>query len=54
MNKGRFKKGINRKLEKNEVVYHLDGNAFNNEISNLKIITRAELAKINKLKTKGE
>lgn len=43
-----MEKEINRKLEKNEVVYHLDGDAFNNEISNLKIITRAELARINK------
>lgn len=42
-----MEKELGRKLEKNEVVYHLDGDAFNNDISNLKVITRAELLKLN-------
>lgn len=47
-----IEKQENRKLNKNEVVYHLDGDTYNNDISNLKIITRAELAKINRKKGK--
>ena len=43
-----MEKELGRKLDKNEVVYHIDGNAYNNELTNLKVITRAELAKINR------
>ena len=46
-----MEKELGRKLDKNEVVYHIDGNAFNNDLSNLKIITRADLANMNR-KTK--
>ncbi len=38
---------LGRKLERNEVVYHLDGDVYNNEISNLEVITRAELIRRN-------
>lgn len=38
---------LNRKLEVNEVVFHKDGDAFNNDLSNLEVITRSELAKRN-------
>ena len=43
---------LGRKLDRLEVVYHIDGDMFNNDLSNLKIITRAELARINKNKNK--
>lgn len=42
-----MEKELGRKLESNEVIYHIDGDPINNELSNLKVITRAELAKIN-------
>lgn len=45
-----MEKELGRKLESNEVVYHIDGDAFNNDISNLEVITRAELVKRNKNK----
>lgn len=38
---------LGRKLESNEVVYHIDGDKYNNELSNLEVITRAELLKRN-------
>lgn len=34
-------------LRKNEVVYHIDGDLYNNDITNLEVITRAELMKRN-------
>ena len=43
-----MEKELGRKLDKNEVVYHIDGDAYNNDLSNLKVITRAELAHINR------
>lgn len=45
-----MEKELGRKLDRLEVVYHLDGDPMNNELSNLKVITRAELAKINRRK----
>ena len=33
---------IGRKLKTEEVVHHLDGNGMNNDITNLKIMTRSE------------
>lgn len=36
-------------IPKGCVVFHIDGDYTNNEIGNLKIITRAELAKLNKI-----
>lgn len=39
---------LGRKLESNEIVYHIDGDKYNNELSNLEVITRAELLKRNK------
>lgn len=38
---------LGRKLESNEIVYHIDGDKYNNELSNLEVITRAELLKRN-------
>lgn len=38
---------LGRKLQNNEIVYHIDGDAYNNDISNLEVITRAELLKRN-------
>lgn len=35
---------IGKKLRSNEIVHHIDGNRHNNNISNLKILTRAEHA----------
>lgn len=40
-----FQKGI--EIPKGSVVYHIDGNSLNNELSNLMIISRADLARIN-------
>lgn len=42
-----MEKELGRKLDRLEVIYHIDGDPMNNELSNLKVITRAELAKIN-------
>lgn len=39
---------LGRKLESNEIVYHIDGDKYNNELSNLEVITRAKLLKRNK------
>ena len=39
---------LGRKLESNEIIYHIDGDKYNNELSNLEVITRAELLKRNK------
>lgn len=44
---------IGRKLRSDEIVHHIDGNFQNNEISNLKIVTRSEHAKIHLHKQKG-
>lgn len=37
---------LGRKLERNEVVHHIDGNKFNNDISNLRLLTNSEHAKL--------
>lgn len=37
---------LNRNLNENEIVHHIDGNKANNDISNLKIMTPSEHAKI--------
>lgn len=39
-------------IPKGCVVYHIDGDYTNNNIGNLKIITRAELAKLNKINSR--
>lgn len=36
---------LGRNLTKNEVVHHIDGNKKNNDISNLKVMTRGEHSK---------
>lgn len=45
-----IEKELGRKLDKNEVVYHIDGDAYNNDLGNLEVITRAELARRNHLR----
>lgn len=42
-----MEKELGRKLKNNEVVYHINGDKFNNELSNLEVITRAELLRRN-------
>lgn len=43
-----MEKELGRKIDpRKEVIYHIDGNAYNNDLSNLEVITRAELAKRN-------
>jgi hypothetical protein len=37
---------IGRSLSKNELVHHIDGNRQNNDIENLKIVTRSEHKKL--------
>lgn len=37
---------IGRELAKDEIVHHIDGNKFNNDISNLQILTRSEHMKL--------
>lgn len=41
-------------IPKGYVVYHIDGNTENNNIENLKIISRAELLKLNRKQKKNE
>lgn len=46
-----MEKELGRKLDPyKEVVYHIDGDNMNNDLSNLEVISRAELAKRNKYK----
>lgn len=45
-----MEKQLGRYLTKHEVVHHLDGNTLNNNISNLKIVSASEHAKIHKTK----
>ena len=42
-----MEKELGRKLDRNEVVLHIDGNAYNNDLDNLRVVTRADLAKMN-------
>lgn len=37
---------LGRKLEHNEVVHHINGNKFDNELSNLKVMTRSEHSRL--------
>lgn len=39
---------IGRKLKPNEVVHHIDGNKLNNDLSNLKLMTRREHIEIHR------
>lgn len=41
------------KIPKGYVVYHIDNNKYNDDITNLKVISRAELMKINSNKKKN-
>lgn len=41
---------LGRRLNKNEVVHHIDGNKTNNDINNLQVMTRAEHSKYHRLK----
>ena len=43
-----------KKIPKNKIVYHLDGNRYNDKPENLAIISRAELLKINQKRSKDE
>ena len=40
---------LDRKLRPDEVVHHIDGNKLNNNIENLKIMTRGEHSKLHRL-----
>lgn len=40
---------LGRKLEKDEVVHHIDGNGLNNELSNLKVMDKREHNKMHRL-----
>lgn len=43
---------LGRKLTSKEIVHHIDGNKFNNDIFNLQIVTRSEHAKIHNIKNR--
>ena len=42
-----MEKELGRSLSSNEVVYHIDGDMRNNDLSNLEVITRRELLRRN-------
>jgi hypothetical protein len=42
------------KIPKGDIIYHKDGNKDNDDIRNLICISRAELVKLNKLKSAGK
>ena len=42
-----MEKSLGRELDKNEIIYHKDGDMTNNDLHNLEVITRAELIKRN-------
>lgn len=58
-NKGRLEhivvmeEALGRKLEKNEVVHHIDGNKENNDISNLMVMDYREHARMHALMKNG-
>lgn len=39
---------LGRKLKSSEVIHHIDGNKLNNDISNLKVMTRGEHSKLHR------
>ena len=39
---------LGRKLTPNEIVHHIDGNKLNNDIDNLKVMTRSEHSKLHR------
>lgn len=43
---------LGRKLNSNEIVFHVDGNKQNNDISNLKIVSRSESARYHATRNK--
>ena len=48
-----MEKEIGRKLKSTEIVHHIDGNKRNNNISNLKLMTQSEHAKLHFTKKGG-
>ena len=47
-----MEKHLGRKLKRNEVVHHIDGNKRNNNINNLKLMTLSEHSKMHRLNHK--
>lgn len=45
---------LGRKLHKNEVVHHIDGNGLNNRLSNLQVMFRAEHLKLHQKESEYE
>lgn len=44
---------LGRRLYDDEVILHLDGNKTNNDLSNLRLMTRAEIVKLNREKIRA-
>jgi hypothetical protein len=40
---------LGRKLKSNEVVHHIDGDKFNNDLSNLQLMTREEHSRLHQI-----
>jgi hypothetical protein len=49
-----MEKHLGRKLNRCEIVHHIDGNKHNNYISNLELMTQAEHARIHMLERYGK
>lgn len=47
-----MEKHLGRKLTRDEVVHHIDGNKFNNDISNLQLLTNSEHARLHSSRRK--
>ena len=45
-----MEKHLGRKLNKDEIVHHIDGNKFNNDLSNLMLLSNSEHAKLHNAK----